>query len=425
MFVEESITTKNKKIAQLSATIYTVFMVLAALLGVLKYAVFAKLLEPESFGLYNLVLTIYVFVIYAGSLGLNEALIKMGGVAHGKGELELIHRLRDVSIFYGGVITSFCGLIYVLGVWVFVKDVAIAQTLSLAAILAVAALEFNLVDTYLRIKQQFVFFSAMLFFKTLVVLTVGWHIAPIYSVNGVILVEIMASFGLFLIFLYVGGRGFKFEHIIDSTALFRNAIRNGFPMLASMFVRYISISMDRWVIAASIGLVALAKYAFAMIIYLVAVMASGFLTHVLGPRWLSAFGRSGDLAALFKSIKKVVLMLVVMAIVFMGPFFWTLPLLLNKYYPKYAGNELFWTAVFIYIGIVILVSTHLFDWLFIASSNEKILLKMSIGTLCATILLIFGAYFFGANIISYAIVFLSVRVFSAVMYGRSLTSILK
>lgn len=400
----------------ISGGLYFAFMSGGALLGIVKYGIFAKFLDPQSFGIYSLVQTTYVYIIYAGGLGLNEALIKLGAEAHGKGQLDRIVRLRDVALLYGGLGTLLSGLLYTLALRIFVVDRALADSLSLAAILAVAALEFNLLDAAFRAGQKILFFSAMLFLKALAVVVLGAYLAPKFGVNGVIIGEIFASIGVFLIFLQMAGGGFNVSCVSGSGALFAKAVRNGFPLVVSMLIRNISMSLDRWVMAAGIGLFALGKYTFAMVIYLVALTGLGFLTNILGPRWLSAYGQDRDILRLFRQIKRIVFYVIVLAGALMVPFFAVLRLVINNYYPNYSGVDTLITMALIYIGVVILICTYLFDWIFVATSNESALLKISVATLGITVSLVYGAFALRAGIVFYASIFLICRIFTTVLY---------
>lgn len=407
-----------------SGGLYFAFISGGALLGVLKYGIFAKQLDPESFGIYNLVLTSYVYIIYIGGLGLNEAVIKLGAEAHGKKQFDQIFRLRDIAFFYGGIATLACGIVFFLCLTLFVKDTALINSLGLAAVLAFVALEFNLLDAAFRAHQRMLLFSSMLCMKAIVVVVLGKILASHFGVNGVIAAEIAASASLFLIFLIGSKESFKPSRLIGSRPLFVLAVKNGFPLVASMFVRNLSMSLDRWAIAAAIGMAALGKYSFAMLVYLVALTGIAFLTNISGPKWLSEYGQHQDVMRLFKRIKRVVQYVIALAIVSAVPFFLVIKIALVDYYPAYAGNDTFVTTILIYVGVVLLICTYLLDWFFIATSTESLLLKISILTLGMTVAFILIAYTLKWGILFYAAIFLLCRIFTAALYIRSLSWII-
>jgi len=406
----------NEKIPPTHGFIYFALMSSAALLAVAKYAIFAKLLEPDDFGLYNLVLTTYVFIVYAGGGGLNEALIKLGAVAKGAGEPDLIYRLRDVSIIYAVLATTVLGFIFWIGMRWFVTDQATLNTLALAAPLSVAVVGYNLVDASLRANQQLLYFSSMLLLKAVILLVVGYYAATLWGSSGVVVAEILSFFVVAILYLQLGGRSFDARNLLGGRALLRKAVRNGLPLLASMFLRNASLAMDRWVVAMSLGLTAIGKYAFAMIIYLVALTGLGFLTNLLGPRWLAQYSRDRDVGGLYKRIRSVAGAIALLAAVLIAPFFWGVSVVLPIYYPKYVGADTTWTMVYVYIGVVLLVCSYLFDWLFIATSNESFLLRISLIALGLTAIAMGVAYAISLDLVGFAIMFLIVRVATAVMY---------
>lgn len=401
--------------------IYTILMIASVLLGILKLGLFAKILVPKEFGEYSFVLSIYIFVMYLGSAGLNEALINIGGLAQGSGNFKKIERLRDIAICYGGLGIMFVGSLFAISVHIFIHDQSTIDVLSETSILALAAFEYNIINSYLRVKQRFVLFSLMLFLKASITLAVGYWLASIYGAKALVLVESFAFFILFLIFGMLVKPNFKF--LVRSFAnvnLLKKCIRNGLPVLSSMFIRNISMLGDRLLIAATVGWVALAKYNFAMTLYLIGFTLLGFLSNIWGPRWLSEFGKHKNPALLFNNIKKLAQMITILMVMSAVPLFLILPAVIERFYPAYAGSDFLWTVLFIYMGITILMPTVLFDWVFIALSQEKNLLNMSIVTTLFSIVLMFFVWFFYSNIIAYSLAFLLVRLFNAVLYVKYL-----
>lgn len=406
------------------AALYFALMSSGALLGITKNALFAKILGPESFGMYSLVLTTYVYILYAGGLGLIEALIKLGAEAHGKDDLDFIAKLRDIYLVYGGGLTLFCGVLYMIGLRVFISDQSVINTLSLAAILAVVALMFNLTDAFMRASQRLLAFATMIFLRALAIVFLGYLLGTSYGVDGVILGEILATFVVFLLFMFVGDTRFNSNNLIQNSSLWIKGVKNGFPLMMSMFLRNISTSIDRWAIAASIGLAALGKYALAMLIYLIALTFVGFLTNGLGPKWLSHFHKHQDIRTIFAEIKRVAIWIILTSGLLMVPALWFIKAAVVNYYPDYAEHDFFVTVSLIYAGVAVLICTQLFDWLFIAASREAVLLKISIYTLSITIPLILVAYWLDVGIVFYALIFFLCRVFSAAHYAWSISLLL-
>lgn len=410
---------------KLRGAIYLSLMSAAALLGVGKQALFAKILTPDEFGTYALIVTIYVYIVYAGALGLNEGLIKLVSTAYGKNDQESVLRLRDISLFYGILATSACGLLYVVGVKILISDAMIANTLALAAPLAVASLGFNLVDGFMRANQKILHFAAMLFLRAVGIVALGYSIGALYGVNGVVLAELATTFIIFLLFLWTGGAGFKARRLRQGRTILVNVIRNGLPFMSSMLIRNVSISIDRWAIASSVGLAALGNYAFGMLIYNVAITAAGFLTNVLGPRWLSRFAKTRDVPGLFRDITRIAVILLFVAIIFFVPVTHGFERLTAHFYPAYAHGDVTSIAMFAYVGVTLLVCCQLFDWLFIATSCEPVILRLSMWGLGFATMLTGFAYWSNAGVVVYAKIFLACRILTAGLYWRKIVWLLR
>lgn len=389
--------------------LYAFFMVGAAILGMLKLTVYAKLLEVEEFGLYSLVLSSYLFVMYAGSFGLNEALVKEGSIAYGKKKFKRIRHIRDLALCYSSLGVIFVSFMILLCSWLFVQKAMFQDAVYLMIILAFATLEFNLVSSYVRVNHKFTLFSKMLFFKSLLVILLAWFIAPEFGVYGLVILEsiIFIIFALFV--LKIERVNIDFKRVFKANRHFRQAVKQGMPVMVSTVIRNLSLSLDRWVIVATLGLIALAKYAFAMILYQVAMVGIGFISTILGTRWLSSFGADSDLNRMFFKIKQIILFIGLVGVLLYWPFSILLNYTIDVFYPQYSDESVFVTVHLVYFGVILLTFTYLLDWLFIASSNEKILLKLSVFSLVLTAVFILYAYLMHAEIYIYAFIFLLVR----------------
>jgi O-antigen/teichoic acid export membrane protein len=406
--------------------LYSFFMTGAAILGILKLTVYAKLLNVEDFGLYSLMMSGYLFIMYAGSFGLNEALVKKGSIAYGLGDFRLIKDMRDMALFCSTLGVFFFSFVALVFVQIFVDDDSMRSVLSLMGLLAIATLEFNLVSSYFRVNHKFVVFSQMLFIKSLLVVTLVWYVAPSFGVHGVVVLEVLVFLLLAFGVLFVDKARIDIGRVLlNGRLLFKNSIKQGLPVMVSTVIRNLTLNIDRWVIVATLGIVALAKYAFAMILYQATMVGIGFIGTVLGTKWLSEFGEDSDLGGMFAKIKKIMLTGSIVLITLAWPFLYLLLYVIDLYYPDYAAIDLTLTVIFIYFGSIFLMLTYALDWLFIASSNELILLRLSVYSLILTVFLIFFTYMAEAEIYIYAFIFLFVRLVNLSLSLFSVSRFLK
>lgn len=397
--------------------IYIVLMGLSALLSILKLTLFSSLLGPEEYGLYSLVISTYIFIVYLGGLGLNEAIIKLGSKAYGKKEFKYILKLRDISIFYSILLAVFFSIIFFIVINLMQIETKVYNSLLLSIFLAISALEFNLMDAFLRVQQRFISYSLMLFSKSFLVVLFGYFMAPLYKANGVIWAEIISFFIIFIIvFVYKKDERFSFSNLENSLAFMINAIKNGIAMLSSNIIRNLTLNIDRWVITSSLGLAALGKYSFAMIIYMMAIFSLGLITTVLGPKWLAEFSSYNNSKILLDKIHKVITFVVVSGIIVLILFVFYLQSFLNIFYPDYSDFIIYQTILIIFVGLLFQIPIFLYDWFFIAISNEKFVLKMTFNMFIITLIMILLCWYFKTNLIYFALVFTVVRAYILAHY---------
>ncbi|WP_162919468.1 oligosaccharide flippase family protein [Malaciobacter mytili] len=392
-------------------------MGLSALLSIVKLTLFSSILGPEEYGLYSLVLSTYIFIVYLGGLGLNEAIIKLGSKAYGKQEFKYILKLRDISIFYSILLAVFFSIVFFIVINFIQIDNKVYNSLLLSIFLAISALEFNLMDAFLRVQHRFVSYSLMLFSKSFLVVLTGYFIAPIYKANGVIWVEIVSFFIIFIVVLFYNkNERFCFSHLKNSLDFVTDAIKNGIAILSSNIIRNLTLNIDKWAITSSLGLVSLGKYSFSMIIYMMAIFSLGLITTVLGPKWLSEFSSFNNSKILLDKINKVIILVVISGILVFLLFIFYLQSFLNTFYPDYSDITIYKTILIIFLGLLFQIPVFLYDWFFIAVSNEKFVLKMTFNMFMITFIMILLCWYFKTSIIYFALVFTIVRIYILTHY---------
>jgi len=392
-------------------------MGLSALLSILKLSIFSSILGPEEYGLYSLVLSTYIFIVYLGGLGLNEAIIKLGSIAYGEKNFTYILKLRDIAIFYSFIFSIFFGFIFFIIINILKIDDNIYNALFLSIFLSITALEFNLLDAYLRVQQRFVKYSIMLFSKSFIVVTVGYYFAIRYNSLGVLMIEIISFFTIFIVALFFNkSEMFCFKNIENSLTIVINAIKNGIEVLISNIVRNLTVNVDKWAITSSLGLVPLGKYSFAMIIYMMAIFFLGLITTILGPKWLSQFASINKSKILLDKINKIIILISFIGILIFTVFIFYLQSFLSIFYPDYSDVQIYNIILIILIGIIFQIPVFLYDWFFIALSNEKFILKMTLIMFLLTCVMILFCWHFKLSIVYFALVFTIVRVYMLTHY---------
>jgi len=402
---------------------YMVLISLSALLGVFKITLFAKLLGPEQYGLYALVLSVYVFLIYFGGLGLNEAFIKLGSRAFGQSDIVGIYELHILAAIYGGAATLVLGCLFSVTVIFLIDDPSVSLVLALASLLAITALEFNLLDALLRVTHRFVLYSIMVFSKSLIVIFIGWNVALEYGAYGVVVSEVFGFMIVSIVTYYLVETSVSINTILKNYELLFHAIKNGLPMMLSNVIRNLMLSADKWLLGSSLGMSAVGQYSFAMILYTMSIFLLGFITTVLGPKWLASYSNGHDAKKLLRSILSYSYAWFVLLFLLAIPAYILLPMGIDFFFVEYRNKDVILTMSIIYIGVMFLIPCCFLDWFFMAISFEKKVLNITISMMVLSLFLLGICWYLGLSIVAYAVVFSANRIYVFLRYLKVISSL--
>lgn len=402
---------------KLNYGVYAVLTFSAAAMGILKYAVFAKILMPEDFAIYSLILSSYIFVLYLGGMGMCEGFLKLGSLAHGSDSFNDALRFLEASLVYGS------GIFFII-ICVFSLGYASVRTIYgwpllffYLPFLAYSAFIHNVLFALFRVQQSFICFSLMLFLKSFIMLGPGFFIGREYGAGGLLALETISFLVVFSVFW---GRKKGVVSLVanfPNKALFKQLLKHGLPILLSSAVRNILIVVERWFVALALGLFILGQYSFLMTVYLVAITLIGFICNILGPKWLSDYARDLNFDDLFKRVLKVVLCLFIVFFILGGCLLLAMPLIIGNFYAQYYSPSLYGAAYMIFLGTFIGSLVCVFDWLFIATSKERVLLKNNVLVVVFAVLLLFHGYLSEYGLSDFAMIFLINRSFTLIIYG--------
>lgn len=403
--------------------VYLSLMFASASLSFAKFALFANSLDPAEYGKYSLVLSSYVFILYLGSLGANECMLKLGGFAYGRGEFDEITNVRNITLFYGFASTFLTGVLLLFFFSLFCGP-DVVELVLMSVLLALSAILFNIVDSFYRSWQRILVFSTMLFFKSVILISCGFVLVDKFGIYGIVSAEI-ASFLIVFIYMFASN---SFKYSWPKLVNFKkdiNSIKdNGLAFLTSMLVRTCSLMLDRFVISITLGFSAVGKYSFVMILFQLASIVSGLITNVVGPKWLACYSTNGDVEHLLCSIHRLSRFVFVAGACLFLPFYFTTPCLMQIFFPQYFDSQFMYVSAMIYVGVIAYVCSNFYDWLFIATSNESVLTKMYSLGLFFSVVFLFVLYVLGGSLLYFSSLFLAIRLFILFMYYYSVKRVL-
>jgi O-antigen/teichoic acid export membrane protein len=397
-----------------SHVVYLIFVILSAGLSVAKYGVFADILGIEDFGTYSLVLTNYVFVIYVASFGTNEAVLKLGGTAFGRGNEFEIANIRNKGLFYGLVSMIFISCFFAF-ILFFILQEKIFEIVVFSILLAVSALTFNVLESYFRAKQKAVIFSSMLLAKSSLLLAGGAWLGKEFGLSGILFCEVVSFFVVFIIYFSFSDKG-GFPRLKFFLSDLKEIIKNGLHLLSSMFFRLLALMIDRWAVAYTLGMSSVGKYAFIMILHQIGIMGLGLITNIMGPKWLANYACDYDRRGVLEGVNKVAKFILTLTIVCAFPVVYFISKFVELYFSEYYGYQFLEMVICVYVGVAVLCISQLYDWFFIVISREDMLNKLSGMNLFLSVVSVFIISTIGPSLIGYFTAFVLVRVVLGVLY---------
>ncbi|XGC82261.1 hypothetical protein ACES2L_07165 [Bdellovibrio bacteriovorus] len=353
-------------------------------------------------------MTSYVFLIYAGSFGANEYMLKAGAIAFSQNLHEKLLQIRLNSLFYGTASTALFSAGAVLIAMVVGSDLLV-NALLMSGLIAVPAVAYNVLDSYYRSTQKHMVFSAMMFSKSAALLIFAYFFTGQFGLKAAIASEII-SFVLIVGFVFLLNINNIVSGKLNSLTLeFHEMARHGIATMLVFMTRNIALIVERYFISFALGLIVLGKYSFVMIIYQSAVLGGGILTNVLGPKWLQLYSSSLDSKRLIGSISKTMAIVFGLGIIVYFPFYIFFPSILEHFFGAYFSKDVLYMSHIVYWASIFYLMTSFLDWYFMALSKERITLITSFISLVFLVLSFSICYLYGAGIEYYALSFILVR----------------
>ncbi len=213
-------------------------------LGLATTAVLTRLLEPEQYGAYALGLSIVFFL----TIGLFEWI--------GLSVLRMATTSKDPDLFFGTVLTCFCGLCglcVAIGVLVLLS-VGAANN----ALLTIACLTATFASAWFELKQrlQMAELREGDYFRSSAArgaITAVFVCLVAFACRSAALIMLALAAGNFLASFIVRERRFSLAKFRFDPAVCRTLFRFGFPLSISVGLATILMAVDKWLLQALLG----------------------------------------------------------------------------------------------------------------------------------------------------------------------------
>lgn len=280
---------------------YSVLMALAALISFTRQFVLAKLLAPETFGVFALVILGATYFSYFWTLGTHEALLKRTTTPSSNDDAGLL--TGSVLVFTTTVFVAVSFVWFAVsgfllrGSEFLVLVVTIPMYSYARSISALSMIEF-------RARRQHSRFAGVLAFRNLLSMagaTTGARVAP-----SVIAPAIGDAFAFSLVALGAlrVSHGLGLRNVVERFRTGKNLAQLGFPYSLIAFLRNIGLNFDNWAVMIFRSTRELGLYSLTMLLLSLAGVLNNLIGTRLQPELLARIAEGEDRRALFRDLTR-------------------------------------------------------------------------------------------------------------------------
>lgn len=354
---------------------YGGILVASSALSFLKMVIYAKLMDPELFGIVSILLGSYAVLVTIGSIGVVDGALKSASMTKDHDQ----HGAMMGTALSGGMLTTSIISAFAIA---FLADFYDTMSTALALgffIVVLAAFAFNISEIFLRAAGRFHAFAWAIFAKS--VLSLGLGTAIIYwgHPTGVIATEILA---FLLVFLWVqwplpSAFGFSWPDVSQYFGL----VKSGFAISVSSLSKKLSFMADRWLILFLFGPELLGHYAFLMLFYLLGISAVGVINTVFGPTLLRKMTDQPHREVISESAKLVTKFALPTTALGCIAVLTLLQPIVETQFPQYSDDQTVYGAALVVAGVGFMAAQALLEWLLIGQHLSHKLIQANMAAL--------------------------------------------
>lgn len=316
--------------------IYTLSSVLKAGATLVSGFIIAKFISPKDFGLWT---TLSLFISYALIFqgGMINGLSLELPLAMGKGNEKRGYLLTGVTqtvTFYSTLVLLFIG-IATFFIYPFQSDKERFGFLGIIIITIFTFYQNYLLATF-RSNNQFLKLSyiqvveALLNFISIVFVFY-------YAFYGMVL---KASL-VIIIFVLILAINRPIKVGMDwNKNVFKHLLKIGMPIFALAYVEMFALTFDKVLLLHYADVSAVGIYSFAFYAFAFSTLFSTSLASYIYPKLTYKYGESGDKKILWRYVKKITLLLLIVQLPFALIGIYFIPLMINNYFPNYVESSL-------------------------------------------------------------------------------------
>jgi O-antigen/teichoic acid export membrane protein len=359
---------------------YYVAMGSAGVLGLLKGLLYARILGSEEMGFYSLYTLIASYGAYVCTLGLYRGLDCVLPAQYGAGADREADRIRNGAAGVILILSLAFLLLFSAGSGILLPARFRRPSMApVAASLTVTTVLFGLAVQELRSRKKTLAMALIVCVKSVLVVGLAPLLALWYGSVGILFMESLISLLVFAFAAKVTCRDFRFT-VVRMHEL-KPLLMVGVPLTLNYFVTDLLLSLDRWCVASTFGIVSLGQYSFALLLVSGGEIVRNTVWSHIGPHAANQFGVDRDAKAFMNRLHRLSLALILMFIAGWLPFRYAVHQIIPHYFKEYLQSGELMSVL--YWGVCIQVLDQ-YEWVPMTFLKTGRLLFLTVLVACAT-----------------------------------------
>ncbi|NLC55716.1 MAG: oligosaccharide flippase family protein [Armatimonadetes bacterium] len=390
---------------------------LAQAAGIARNLLVAGLLSPSQLGIWNVMVMIVGYGKY-GDLGLTYGMNKWVPLLRSRGEEQRLRVVRDTT-FWATIGIGCVECLLLIGLSRFLPA-QYSTALAVAAVILVVQYVYFYLYLLLRADKRF----GLLSFGITALSVLALCLTPpaiLLSQDRMLgaLVGWLVAYLLTTVYL-LWRSGYRFAWGLNVPDI-RQAVGYGAPLVVAALLGSVMLTVDRWVVAATLSAEQLGYYALGIMVSTGLALIPGSVANVLYPHMLERYGATGDYTAARGLVLTSMQALAAIMVVIEGAVVLAMPLLVRYVLPQYLPSILL-TQILVcgsfFLAVASVPSNYLVSidrqnsvviWsivtIAVAAAVDLLMVRLGYGVMGVAVGTAFAYLFHGVGLILYALWF--------------------
>ena len=400
---------------------YSSSMIFQRMLGIINTFIKPRFLSPELYGLWHMLDIIRSYTVFA-HLGSRSSMRYIIPYNEAKHEYEKNREVKG-SVFFGSL---FLNIIIAVGLIVYSLRESLSTELKLGlltmASLAVLQWYYEYHLSLLKSYQNFKLISSSNYIKATVSCLFSIILIYFFNIYG-IYISILSSY--IAVILYIRLRHPLEKHSTFKFSVFKNMVRDGFPIMIFSFANVLIRSSDKIIISSLLGTKYLGFYGLAFTVFGFVRQIPGAARDVIEPKLMQEIDTAGNEKIFNEYLMKPLTNTAYFMPFLTVPIFFLLPVLIPLFFPRYIQGILP-AQILVFLGSYFLSLTYVMRGIIVANKWQSkasvitiavLIINISVSTTLVKLNFGIAGVAFGSSV-SFSILFFTLLLFVRNKYNQ-------